>query len=211
MHKVGLTASSGASQIDVAGAVTKMFPSVVATLGYSHNKTYGLTAPPYVLCVVGMILNGFHSDKKQERYWHTVCPMAICVVANVIAVATLNTSARYVAMMLMPGYFYGPAVVVFSWVTGTLSQPSIKRASAIALIKAICNTPNVRASSLYYSKPRYLTAFLVNLAASVLAIVLATATYIYLQRHNNKAGHGFYTGRKGPTLAQIAAGFRYVI
>lgn len=31
-------------QIYIAGAVTNFFPSVVATLGYSRNKTYGLTA-----------------------------------------------------------------------------------------------------------------------------------------------------------------------
>ncbi|CAG7940037.1 unnamed protein product [Penicillium salamii] len=49
--------------IYIAGAVTNFFPSVVATLGYSRNKTYGLTAPPYVLCVFAMIFNGFHSDK----------------------------------------------------------------------------------------------------------------------------------------------------
>lgn len=85
------------------------------------------------------------------------------MVANIIAVSTLNTAARCkltpwvkmlvhrvqgvesnidVAMMLMPGSFYSAAVVVLSWITGTLSQPSIKRASAIALINAICNTPN---------------------------------------------------------------------
>jgi len=45
-------------------------------------------------------------------------------------------------MMLMPGSFYSAAIVVLSWITGTLSQPSIKRASAIAMINAICNTPN---------------------------------------------------------------------
>ncbi|CAG8937251.1 unnamed protein product [Penicillium salamii] len=197
--------------IYIAGAVTNFFPSVVATLGYSRNKTYGLTAPPYVLCVFAMIFNGFHSDKKQERYWHIVCPMAICMVANIIAVATLNTAARYVAMMLMPGSFYSAAVVVLSWVTGSLSQPSIKRASAIALINAICNTPNVWASYLYYSSPRYLAAFLVNLASSVLAIILATLTRMYLQRQNDKLDRGLYISGKGPTPAQVAAGFRYVI
>ncbi|KAJ5362419.1 hypothetical protein N7541_003263 [Penicillium brevicompactum] len=197
--------------IYIAGAVTNFFPSVVATLGYSRNKTYGLTAPPYVLCVFAMILNGFHSDRKQERYWHIVCPMAICMVANIIAVSTLNTAARYVAMMLMPGSFYSAAVVVLSWIAGSLSQPSIKRASAIALINAICNTPNVWASYLYYSSPRYLAAFLVNLASSVLAIVLATVTRIYLRRQNDKLDRGLDTGGKGPTPAQIAAGFRYVI
>ncbi|CAG8181560.1 unnamed protein product [Penicillium salamii] len=178
--------------IYIAGAVTNFFPSVVATLGYSRNKTYGLTA-------------------KQERYWHIVCPMAICMVANIIAVATLNTAARYVAMMLMPGSFYSAAVVVLSWVTGSLSQPSIKRASAIALINAICNTPNVWASYLYYSSPRYLAAFLVNLASSVLAIILATLTRMYLQRQNDKLDRGLYISGKGPTPAQVAAGFRYVI
>jgi NADH:ubiquinone oxidoreductase subunit K len=69
----------------------------------------------------------------------------------------------------------------------------------------------VWASYLYYSQPQYLAAFLVNLAASVLAIVLATVTRLYLQRQNNKLNRGVDMGRSGPTNAQIAAGFRYVI
>ncbi|KAK5789703.1 hypothetical protein VI817_008826 [Penicillium citrinum] len=169
----------------------------------------GYIQPPYVLCVIAMIINGFHSDKKQERYWHIVCPMVICLVANIIAVATLNTAARYVAIMLMPGSFYSAAVVVLSWVAGTLSQPSIKRASAIALINSVCNTPNVWGSYLYYSEPRYLAAFLVNLAASVLAIVLANGTRIHLRRQNNKLDRGSDLGKNGPTPAQVVAGFRY--
>ncbi|KAE8332630.1 major facilitator superfamily domain-containing protein [Aspergillus sergii] len=79
---------------------------------------------------------------KQERYLHILCPMIVCLVANVIAVSTLNTAARYVAMMLMPGSFYSASTILLSWVAGSISQPSIKRASAIALINAICNTPN---------------------------------------------------------------------
>lgn len=45
-------------------------------------------------------------------------------------------------MMLMPGSCYSAAIVILSWITGTLSQPAVKRASAIALINAVCNTPN---------------------------------------------------------------------
>lgn len=70
---------------------------------------------------------------------------------------------------------------------------------------------SVWASYLYYSSPRYLAAFLVNLASSVLAIILATVTRIYLRRQNDKLDRGLDTGGKGPTPAQIAAGFRYVI
>jgi hypothetical protein len=75
---------------------------VVATLGYSRNITYCLTAPPYILCCIVIILNGLHSDKVQERFLHVLCPLAITIVANVIAVATTKTAPRYVAMMLMP-------------------------------------------------------------------------------------------------------------
>ncbi|KAK3058605.1 hypothetical protein LTR09_000169 [Extremus antarcticus] len=46
-----------------AAAVNNFFPTVVLGLGFSRNKSYGLTAPPFILCVFCMLLNGFHSDK----------------------------------------------------------------------------------------------------------------------------------------------------
>lgn len=45
-------------------------------------------------------------------------------------------------MMLMPGSCYSATIVILSWITGSLSQPATKRAAAIALINAVCNTPN---------------------------------------------------------------------
>jgi len=197
--------------IYIAAAVTNFFPSVVATLGYSRNITYALSAPPFILCVITMMVNGFHSDKKQERYLHIVIPLSVTFIANIIAVSTLNTAARYVAMMLLPGSFYAGSPVLLSWVAGTLSQPAIKRASAIALINAVCNTPNVWTSYLYIGAPRYLPAFLVNLAAAAVAILLATATRFYLRKQNYKLENGLAVGKSGPTPAQQAAGFRYLL
>ncbi|KAK5008693.1 hypothetical protein LTR28_003637 [Elasticomyces elasticus] len=197
--------------IYIAAAVTNFFPSVVATLGYSRNTTYALTAPPYVLCVILMMFNGFYSDKRQERYLHIVVPMAVLLVANILAVSSLNTAARYVAMMLMPGSAYAGSTVLLSWVAGSLNQPAMKRASAIALINAICNTPNVWTSYLYYGKPRYLAAFLVNLAAAAVAIGCATVCRIYLRCQNARLEKGLAVGKHGPTAAQQAAGFRYLL
>lgn len=53
-------------------------------------------------------------------------------------------------MMLMPGSCYSAAIVILSWITGTLSQPAVKRASAIALINAVCNTPNSKFFSVLF-------------------------------------------------------------
>ncbi|EED14637.1 MFS transporter, putative [Talaromyces stipitatus ATCC 10500] len=195
----------------VSAAVVNWFPSVVATLGYSRNTTYGLTAPPYILSCIVISLVGWHSDKKQERFLHVAIPLAVAVIANIIAVASLNTGARYFAMMLMPGSCYSAAIVILSWVTGTLSQPAVKRASAIALINAVCNTPNIWTSYIYYGAPRYLAAFLLNMAMAALAIVFAFALHIYLRRENAKLDRGEDSGKNGPTAAQQAAGFRYLI
>lgn len=49
-----------------SAAVNNFFPTVVAGLGFSRNKSYGLTAPPFVLCVICMLINGFHSDRVRD-------------------------------------------------------------------------------------------------------------------------------------------------
>ncbi|KAJ7451728.1 major facilitator superfamily domain-containing protein [Mycena galericulata] len=195
----------------VAATVTSFFPSVVSTLGYSRNITYVLTAPPYLLCVVMMLLNSLHSDRTQERYWHIVVPLVFTTISNIIAISTLNTAARYVSMMMMPGSFYGATVVILSWVSGTLTQPAVKRAAAIGLINAICNTPNIWSPYLYSDPPRYVNAFSVNLVASVLAILFATATMRYLKRQNAKLDKGLDTSPSAPTVQQQAAAFRYLL
>ncbi|KAL4795789.1 major facilitator superfamily domain-containing protein [Aspergillus venezuelensis] len=184
---------------------------VVATLGYSRTTTYALSAPPFILCCIAMMVTGFHSDRVGERYYHIVLPLGITIAANVIAVATLNTAARYTAMMLMPASFYSATTVVYSWMSGTISQPAPKRAAGIAIIISICNTTNIWTPYLYNGAPRYLEAFAVNLAAAVFAILMATATRIYLRKQNQKIDRGESTGRSGPTAAQQASGYRYLL
>ena len=212
-----------------AASVNNFFPTVVKGLGFSRNISYGLTvsngdlpspmdfssnnhqAPPFILCVFVMLLNGFHSDKSRERYLHIALPLIFTVVANIIAVSTLSVPGRYVAMMLMPASFYSSSIVQLSWITGSLSQPAVKRAAAIALINCVCNTPNIWTAYLYYDSPRYVAAFGVNLGAALVAIGFATATYFYLRRQNQKMEQGVELGRSGPTTTQQALGFRYML
>ncbi|KAI0206782.1 nicotinamide mononucleotide permease [Astrocystis sublimbata] len=197
--------------IYIVSALTNFFPSVVESLGYDRTTTYGLTAPPFVLAVIVMLLTGFHSDRQQERWLHIVVPLIVTAIANIISLSTLNVGARYFAILILPGSFYAAAVVTLSWVSNSISQPAPKRAAAIAFVNALCNTPNIWASYLYFGKPRYLVAFIVNLAATGLAIGFATATRIYLRRQNAKLDRGEDTGKHGPTEAQIASGYRYII
>jgi hypothetical protein len=91
-----------------------------------------------------------------------------------------------------------------------LNQPALKRAASIAAINAVANSVNIWTSYLYRSAPRYLPAFLTNLAAMALAVCIATATRVYLSRENAKMDRGEDLGRNGPTESQKSAGYRHM-
>ena len=113
--------------------MTNFFPIVVNGLGFSRTVTLAITAPPYLLCCVAIVVNGWHSDKKQERTLHIIIPLCITIIGNVIAISTTKVAPRYVAMCLLPASFYSASTVVLSWISGVTVGPSTKRASVYAL------------------------------------------------------------------------------
>ena len=56
-----------------------------------------------------------------------------------------------------------------------------------------------------------MVAFIVNVAATGLAIAIATFTRFYLARLNSKIERHQVTGESGSTKAQINASFRYIL
>ncbi len=46
-------------------------------------------ALPYLMATVGMLINGAHSDRTQERIGHVVVPL-ICLSLGIFAAALLN-------------------------------------------------------------------------------------------------------------------------
>jgi hypothetical protein len=167
------------------------------------------SAPPYLLCVVAITLNGWHSDKKQERTLHIICPFIITIIANVIAISTTKIAPRYLAMCLLPGSFYSASIVILSWISSSMTGPHVKRAVVYALINSLCNTPNIWTSYLYKDAPRFVLAFAVDLAAAVGLVFFAAATWWYLRRQNRRIEAGIDLGTSGPTKLQIENGFRY--
>jgi MFS family permease len=194
----------------VAAAVTNFFPIVVNSLGFSRTVTLCITAPPYLLCIICLVVVGWSSDKRHDRTWHTVCAMSVTILANIIALATTNVAARYFAMMLMPGSFYSATIVLLSWISTSVVGPDIKRAIAIAMINSFANSANIWTSYLYKA-PRYILAFSVNLAASVLVILLTLLTRWYLRRQNARLDRGENLGPNGPTRVQIEAKYRFTL
>lgn len=109
-----------------SGTVTNLFPTVVATLGYSDVDSLLLTVPPYILAVVTSFCNAWHADKTGERYFHITLPLYFAVIAFIIAATTTTIGPRYFAMMLMPAGVYTGYGVALGWISNTLPRPPAK-------------------------------------------------------------------------------------
>ncbi|KAF8326515.1 major facilitator superfamily domain-containing protein [Cantharellus anzutake] len=164
------------------------------TLGYPRNMTLLLTAPPYILCCIFMLLNGIHSDKTQTRFNHIICPLTVATLAHAVILSTTAVAPRYFAMLLLPASIFASMSVTWSWIFQTIDQPPEKRAAAFAFLNSICNSTNIWTSYLYTGPPQYLLAFSVNIVALLPAMAFATLTKWHLKRLNDAEER---EGRKG--------------
>lgn len=83
------------------------FPTLTATLGFSTYKTLCMSAPPWIFATLVALVNSWHSDRTQEKFWHTAWPLMMGIVGFIIACASMNTAARYVSLFLQAGSYAG--------------------------------------------------------------------------------------------------------
>ena len=112
-------------------------PTIIRNSGVSDTLTVGLlSAVPYAVGAVGMILIGRHSDLKLERRWH----FGLGVFAAAAAIALLPSVAHnwLLALLLLGvlsiGYLSGVALF---WSIPTAYLSKSASAGAIALISSI--------------------------------------------------------------------------
>lgn len=215
--------------IQVASATSNFFPTVVKTLGFGTVDTLLLTVPPYMVALVVTVANNWSADRHQNSSFHVMWPLAAAILGFVVAAATLNTGARYFAMILMIAGGHGSNAVVLAWTQKTMLRPRIKRASAVAFVNAVGNLSQVRnavvlsnqysvrtdtfslkvfSSYLYPDEdaPRFVVAMSVNSAFALAAILLALFMRFTLQRANKELAAGADVGAvmKGQAQAEIS-------
>ncbi|NWA25094.1 MFS transporter [Pseudomonas gingeri] len=75
-------------------AINFWLPSIIKNLGFSDNLVIGwLSAIPYLLAAVFMLLVGRSADLRKERRWHLVVPMLMGAIGLLIAVNFATTPA----------------------------------------------------------------------------------------------------------------------
>jgi D-galactonate transporter len=114
-------------------------PTILKRLsGKSDLKVTLLAGLPYVAAFITQQLNGWHSDRTQERRWHAAIPVLVCGLAIATAVAYRANLIMSVALFVVAGgAFYGFQPVFWAVPTRFLSESAA--AASIGLINAVGN------------------------------------------------------------------------
>lgn len=112
-------------------------PQMIKAFGLTNLQTGLVNAIPFGIAAIGMVIWGRHSDRRNERVWHTIIPL-LCSAIGLSACLYFNTLWPVLfalCVALLGGYgVKGPFwALVSNWIS-----PSSK-AAAIAAVNSIAS------------------------------------------------------------------------
>jgi MFS family permease len=116
-------------------------PKIIkAQSGLSDDRLVSfLAALPYAASLVGILFNGWHSDRSQERIWHVAVPLSLMSFGFFLAAMVDGmTIVPVVVMILCVGTFMHAHLPSF-WPIPTMFLGATAAASAIGFINMIGN------------------------------------------------------------------------
>ena len=118
--------------------VTLWLPSVIRSLsGISYFLTGLVSALPFVVTAIAMVLVGMSSDRTGERRWHTAVPAFVGALA--LAAAGYGSSTVVVVTCIGLGLVCAESMVGPFWAMATSRMAGLSAAAGIAVINSLAN------------------------------------------------------------------------
>jgi ACS family tartrate transporter-like MFS transporter len=112
-------------------------PQIVKAFGMSNVQTGFVSALPYAVAVVSIVLWGRRSDRRLERTYHTAIPLFVAA-AGIGASTLFDDPAMKMAALSVAGFGIFAGLPVF-WTLPTAFLSGAAAAGGIAMINAIGN------------------------------------------------------------------------
>jgi MFS transporter, ACS family, tartrate transporter len=118
--------------------VTLWLPSVIRSLsGLSYLWTGVVSALPFLVTAIAMVLVGMRSDRTGERRWHTAIPAFVGAVA--LVAAGYGSSTLVVVACIGLGLVCAESMVGPFWAMATSRMVGLSAAAGIAVINSLAN------------------------------------------------------------------------
>ncbi len=105
--------------------------------GFSDLQVGLFGAVPYVVALFAMLFNGWHSDKRCERRWHTAAPLFIAAT-GLLCLISLPTS-NLMTVLLLSVICMAMAFLPVFWAIPTEILTDSKAAVAVGTINALAS------------------------------------------------------------------------
>ena len=112
-------------------------PQIVKAFGLSNAQTGFVTAIPYAVGAIGMVLWGMRSDRHAERKWHTIIPAGVAALGLALSATTDDPTMKMLALSIAGfGIF---AVLSMFWTLPTAYLSGTAAAAGIAFMNSVGN------------------------------------------------------------------------
>jgi len=135
----------------VCFSISLFLPSLVRDLGYDGAQAQIMSAPPYLLACLVLLLNSWHSDRTMERGWHVAVPL-YCGALGYLLLALLHgvstTVTRYLILNLTTAAIFSHVAPALAWMNAAFADPN-QRAIALGFILTFSNLGGVVSGQVY--------------------------------------------------------------
>jgi ACS family tartrate transporter-like MFS transporter len=112
-------------------------PQIVKAFGVSNVTAGFITAAPYLVGAIGMVVWGMHSDRTAERKWHTVIAFLFIIAGLGLASITDDPTIKMLFLCVAGFGFF--AVLPIFWTLPTAFLSGAGAAAGIAAVNSVGN------------------------------------------------------------------------
>jgi predicted MFS family arabinose efflux permease len=186
-------------------------PTIISEIGtFSTIQSNGLSAPPYLLCFLSILVCSFWSDRVRMRGPFVFGAGVTAAVGFILLATTTGAAPRYIGVFLSINIFVSVACLL-PWITNSHATES-KRGGGWAIAATFGQCGPLLGTNLFPTNegPYYIKGSWICCAFCLLVALLSVVYSMLLARENRKWDRMYETEERGGR-APAEKGFRYIL
>ncbi|KAI4211597.1 MAG: hypothetical protein LQ351_005638 [Letrouitia transgressa] len=118
-------------------------PTIIEDMGYSALKAQALSAPPYLVAFLIVLLTAYYSDKYQSRSvficLHSCIATSGYAIISIAGILKAGAAWRYAGVYLASSGFFSAITLLITWVINN-QQSAAKKGTGVAMLNIVGQT-----------------------------------------------------------------------
>ncbi|KAL3478592.1 major facilitator superfamily domain-containing protein [Aspergillus californicus] len=183
-------------------------PTIIQDMGYTASNSQALSAPPYLIAFITVLVTAYLSDRSRTRSTYLIFHALLSSLAYTIIALTgafhahlslsTHTVLRYMAIYPATAGFFSAITLIITWSMDNRVEKEGKGAS-VAILNVIGQCGPLLGTRLYPKTdgPWYVSGMAICAGFMALVAVLAMGLRVILQRANSRGIDGTAAGMVG--------------